>query len=80
MNWFKPSSIFFTDRSKAVIILWIIHVISGVCLLCFRVCLFIIALWSHAGKGNGLTSWLSFVMSYCEFVTFTMVSWVRCGT
>ena len=30
--------------------------------------LFIVALWSAAGKG--LTSWLSFVMSNCEFVTF----------
>ena len=36
------------------------------------------ALWSPAGKG--LTSWLSFVMSYCEFVTFPLVSLVRCGT
>ena len=36
------------------------------------------ALWSPAGKG--LTTWLSFVMSYCEFVTFPLVSWVRCGT
>ena len=40
--------------------------------------LFIDSLWSPAGKG--LTSWLSFVMSNCEFVTFTLVSWVRCGT
>ena len=31
-------------------------------------CLFIAALWSHDGKG--LTSWLSFMMSNCEFVTF----------
>ena len=31
-------------------------------------CLFIAALWSPAGKG--LTSWLSFVMFYCAFVTF----------
>ena len=30
--------------------------------------LFIDALWSPAGKG--LTSWLSFVMSNCEVVTF----------
>ena len=30
--------------------------------------LFINALWSPAGKG--LTSWLSFVMSNCEVVTF----------
>ena len=30
--------------------------------------------------GKGLTSWLSFVVSSCEFVTFPVVSWVRCGT
>ena len=30
--------------------------------------LFICALWSPAGKG--LTSWLSFVVSNCEFVTW----------
>ena len=29
--------------------------------------------------GKGLTSWLSFVVSYSEFVTFPLVSWVRCG-
>ena len=45
--------------------------------LCFRARLFINALWSPAGKG--LTSWLSFVMSNCEFVTFPLVSLVRCG-
>ena len=36
------------------------------------------ALWSPAGKR--LTSWLSFVVYYCEFVTFPLVSWFRCGT
>ena len=36
------------------------------------------ALWSSAGKG--LTSWLSFMTSNCEVVTFPLVSWVRCGT
>ena len=46
-------------------------------LLCFRVRVFIDALWSRAGIG--LTSWLSFVMSNCKFVTFQLVSWVRCG-
>ena len=46
--------------------------------LCFRAGLFIDALWSPAGKG--LTSWLSFVMSYCEFVTLSLVSWATCGT
>ena len=38
----------------------------------FRVHLFNDALWLPAGKG--LTSWLSFVMSNCEFVTFPLVS------
>ena len=47
------------------------------CLLCLCTCLFICVLWSPAGKG--LTSWL-FVVSNCEFVTFPLVSWVKCGT
>ena len=51
---------------------------SVLCLLCLRARLFICALWSPAGKG--LTSWLLFVVSSCEFVTFPLVSWVRCGT
>ena len=54
------------------------YVISVLFLLCSRVYLFIDALWSPAGKG--LTSWLSLVMSSYEFVTFPLVSWVRCGT
>ena len=48
------------------------------CLLCFCARLFICALLSPAGKG--LTSWPSFAVSYYEFVTFPLVSWVRCGT
>ena len=67
----------FADRSKAVLLLWIIYVISVLFLLFFRVWLSIDALWSSAGKG--LTSWLPFVMSNCEVVTFPLVSWVRCG-
>ena len=56
-------------------------------LLCFSCLTFAIplcasvytcVLWSPAGKG--LTSRLSFVVSSCEFVTFPLVSWVRCGT
>ena len=47
-------------------------------LLCLCVRLFICALWSSAGIG--LTSWLSFVVSNSEFVTFPLISWVRCGT
>ena len=46
------------------------------CLVFVMFCahLFNNALWSPAGKG--LTSWLSFVMSNCEVVTFPLVSWV----
>ena len=52
---------------------------SFLCLLCLCARLFICALWSPAGKGL-TSSWLSFVVSNCEFVTFPLVSWVRCGT
>ena len=54
---------------------------SVLCLLCLCARLFICALWSPAWKG--LTFWLSFVVSGCEFVefvTFSLVSRVRCGT
>ena len=60
-----PPVKYFTDRSKAVLLLWIFYgVISVLCLLCLCVRLFICALWSPAGKE--LTSWLSFVVSNCE--------------
>ena len=51
---------------------------SVLCLLCLCALLFICASWSPAGKG--LTSWPSFVVSNCEFVTLPLVSLVRCGT
>ena len=51
---------------------------SVLCLLCLCVCLFICALRSPAGKG--LASGLSFLVSNCEFITFPLVSWARCGT
>ena len=44
---------------------------SVLCLLCLCARLFICALWSPAGKG--LTSWLSFVVSKCQFVTLPLV-------
>ena len=51
---------------------------SVLCLLCLCARLFICALWSPAGKG--LTSWLSFVVSNCEFVTFPLVYNKRTST
>ena len=56
-------------------LLWISYVISVLFLECSRARLFSDALWSPAGKG--LTSWLSFVRSKCEAVTFPLVFWVR---
>ena len=44
-------------------------------LLCFYARLFVDALWSPAGKG--LTTWLSFVMSNCDF-PIGILCQVRC--
>ena len=68
LNRLSPPVKYFTDRFKAVLLLWIFYVFSVLCLLCICMRLFICALWSPAGKG--LTSWLSFVVSSCEFATF----------
>ena len=51
---------------------------SVLCLLCLCARQYIYAMWSPPGEG--LTSLLSFVVSNCEFVTFPLVSWVRCVT
>ena len=85
-NRFKSSSIFvltvprwyFFCGSIMFFSVLCFYVFSVLCLLCLCAHLFICALWSPAGKGR--TSWLSFVVSNCEFVTFPLVFWVRCGT
>ena len=59
------------DRSKALLLLWIIYVMSVLFLLCLRARLFIDALWSPALEG--LTSWLSFVM--CLIVKLSLSHW-----
>ena len=49
---------------------------SVLCLLCLCARLFICASWSPAGKDL-----LALVCGvFFEFVTFPLVSWVRCGT
>ena len=54
---------YFTDRSRAVLLLWVfcVFVLSCVCcVLCASVCVcFVVACWG----GGGLASWLSFVVS-----------------
>ena len=68
----------FTDRSKAVLLLWIFYVfvLSCVCyVLCASVYMcFVVTCWERADL-------LALVCGvFCEFVTFPLVSWVRCGT
>ena len=68
---FSPPANYFTYRSKAGLLIWIINVISVlffVMLSCASVerCL-VVKCWERAA-----------VMSNCEVVTFPLVSWVRC--
>ena len=76
----SPPVKYFTDRPKAILLLWIFYSFPScvLCLLYLCARLFICALRSPAGKG--LTFWLSFVVYNCEFVTFPLVFLVRCGT
>ena len=80
LDQFKPSKEMFCCpfQGGASFVDCLCFVFSVLCLLYLCARLFICALWSPAGKG--LTSWLLFVVSNCEFLTFPLVSWVRCGT
>ena len=75
---FYPPVKYFTDRSKAVLLLWILYVfvLSCVCyVLCASVYMcFVVTCWERADL-------LALVCGvFCEFVTFPLVSLVRCGT
>ena len=79
LNRFQPSSkIFYWLFQGGTSFVDLLCFCSVLCLLCLCARLFICALWSPAGKG--LTSWFSFMVSGCEFVTFLLLSWVGCGT
>ena len=74
----SPPVKYFTDRSKAVLLLCIFYVfvLSCVCyVLCASVYMcFVVNCWERADL-------LALVCAvFCEFVTFPLVSWVRCGT
>ena len=47
----RPPVKYFTDRPKAVLLLWIFYVFSVFRLLCLCARLIMCALWSHAEKG-----------------------------
>ena len=78
VNQISPPVKYFTDRSKAVLLLWIFYVfvLSCVCyVLCASVYMcFVVTCWERADL-------LALVCGvFCEFVTFPLVSLVRCGT
>ena len=51
---------------------------SVLCLLCFvRVCLYVLFGHLHLERADLLALVCGV---FCEFVTFPLVSWVRCGT
>ena len=79
LNRFKPSSkIFYRPFQCGTSFVDLLCFCSVLCLLCLCARLFICALWSPAGKRADLLALVCGV--YCEFVTFPLVSWVRCGT
>ena len=72
----KPPVGCFADHSRAVVLLWIFYVffcLVFVMPLCGSVYLcLVVTCWERAD--------LLFVVCNCEFVTFPLVSLVRCGT
>ena len=78
LNRFKPSSkIFYWPFQGGTSFVDLLCFCSVLCLLCFvHVCLlcFVVTCWERADL-------LALVCGvFCEFVTFPLVSWVRCGT
>ena len=68
----------YDKRFKAVLLLWIFYVFVLSCVgsvLCASVYMcFVVTCWERADL-------LALVCGvFCEFVTFPLVSWVRCGT
>ena len=73
----SPPVKYFTDRSKAVLLLWIFYIFFCLAFampLCASVYMCLVGtFWERADL-------LALMVSYCEFVTFPLVSLLRCGT
>ena len=68
---FKALQYLFGDRSKAVLLFWIILVFCALCVYLRLSCLFLASFWSPAGLACSL--WFLLFLSLSH-----MVSWVRC--
>ena len=66
----SPRVKYFTDRSKAVLLLWIFYVFCVLCLLWLCARLFTCALWSPAGTGRPLGFRL-----WCQTVSLSLSHW-----
>ena len=75
---FKPSSNFLTDRSKVVILLWILFVICVSCSSVILSCISLQPCGHLLGKADLLA--LLYVMFSCVLLLSHMVSLVMCGT
>ena len=58
----SPPVRYFTERSKAELLLWIFYVCSVLRLLCLLALLFLCVLWSSAGERAGLLALVSGVL------------------
>ena len=81
-GWFGPSGrMFYWLFQGGTSFVDLLCFCSVLCLLCLCARLFICALWSPAGGRLLWAGLLALVCGvYCDFVTFPLVSWVRCGT
>ena len=79
LNRFKPSGkIFYWPFQGGTFFVDLLCFCSVLCLLCLCARLFICALWFTCWERADLLALVWGVC--CEFVTFPLVSWVRCGT
>ena len=74
----NDSVVCFFQTKMVIFCITVLKIMDHICYFCLfmRVCLLVPC--GHL-LGKGLTSWLSFVMSNCEVVTFPLISLVRCG-
>ena len=72
---FAKSCYTFLCLTLTFFLLWILCVINVLCLSCFRVCSLL-----PCGHLEGRSALLALVCDvYCDFDTFHLVSWDRCG-
>ena len=80
-NMFKPSGVCFTDRSRVMLLLWILFIVCVSCCLCCAAlpvhCSLVVTCYVCVGDGGaGFLALLCVVVS-CILSLSNIVSWVR---